>query len=248
MIILGIDIGGSGMKAAKVNVTTGQIVSDRFRIATPKPATPDVVADTVCQILDHFEWNGPVGVSFPTIVKNGKASSSGNLDKEWKKTRIDKLFSKRCGQEFFVVNDADAAGMAEMKYGAGKNKDGLVITITIGTGLGSGVFFNGELLRNFELGTVYGKDGKLIEIYAADSARKREDLSYEEWGKRFNFFLKYIDRIMHPDLFILGGGVSKKMDRFEQYLTVKTPVVPAKNLNNAGIIGAAVFAADQILN
>ena len=246
MILLGIDIGGSGIKAAKVNCKTGEMVSERFRLPTPKPSHPKAVASVVAEIVKHFNWEGPVGVSFPTVVKKGKAMSSSNLHEDWYKTKIDKLFKEHCGNDFYVVNDADAAAIAEMNYGAGKGEKGLVITITIGTGLGSGVYFKGKLLRNFELGIIYGLDGDKIEKYAADSARKREDLSLEEWANRFNFFLSHVESFMHPDLFILGGGISKKFDRFASLLKIKTKVVPAKNLNNAGIIGAAEFAGEKV--
>ncbi|MBT8271783.1 MAG: ROK family protein [Flavobacteriaceae bacterium] len=246
MIVLGIDIGGSGIKAAEVNSRTGEMVSERFRLPTPKPATPEAVAKTVCKIIKHFKWKGPVGVSFPTVVKGGKALLSSNLDDEWKKTKIDKLFKKRCGQDFYVVNDADAAAIAEMNYGAGKGHKGLVITVTIGTGIGSGVYFDGKLLRNFELGRIFWKDGDIIEKYAADSARKREDLSLKQWAKRFDKFLNHVEWTMHPDLFILGGGISKKFDDFKRHLTANTKLVAAENLNNAGIIGAALFAYEHV--
>ena len=246
MILLGLDIGGSGMKAAMVDSETGKLVSKRFRLDTPKPATPDAIADVVCKICNHFEWTGPVGVSFPTVVKKGKALLSSNLDKEWKKTKIDKLFKNRCGNDFFIVNDADAAAIAEMNYGAGRGQKGLVITITIGTGLGSGVYFNGTLLRNFELGRIYWKDGEIIERYAADSARKRDDLSLKQWAKRFDKFLNHVEWTMHPDLFIIGGGISKKFDNFKKHLTAKTKVVVAESQNNAGIIGAAEFAKEHL--
>ena len=246
MILLGIDIGGSGIKAAEVNSRTGDLVSERFRLPTPKPATPEAVANTVCKIIEHFKWKGPVGVSFPTVVKGGKALLSSNLDDKWKKTKIDKLFRKHCGQDFYVVNDADAAAIAEMNYGAGKGHKGLVITVTIGTGLGSGVYFNGTLLRNFELGRIYWKDGDIIEKYAADSARKRDGLSLKQWAKRFDKFLNHVEWTMHPDLFIIGGGISKKFKEFKPHLTAKTKLVAAENLNNAGIIGAAVFAYEHV--
>ncbi len=246
MILLGIDIGGSGMKAALVDIKTGELVSERFRLPTPKPSRPDAVADVVCQICKHFNYHGPVGVSFPTVVKKGKALLSSNLDKEWKKTKIDKLFKKRCGNDFYIVNDADAAAIAEMHYGEGKGNKGLVITITIGTGLGSGVYYEGKLLRNFELGRIFWKDGEIIERFAADSARKRDGLSLKKWATRFDAFLNHVEWTMHPDLFILGGGISKKFDEFKDYLTGKTKVVAAKNRNNAGIIGAAEFAKEHL--
>ena len=246
MVLLGIDIGGSGMKAAMVDSKTGDLVSERFRLPTPKPATPEAVAEVVCQICDHFDWKGPVGVSFPTVVKKGKALLSSNLDKEWKKTKIDKLFKSHCGNDFYIVNDADAAAIAEMNYGAGKGKKGLVVTVTVGTGLGSGVYFKGKLLRNFELGRIYWKDGEIIERYAADSARKREKLSLKQWAKRFDKFLNHVEWTMHPDLFIIGGGISKKFDEFKGYLSTKTKVVAAQSQNNAGIIGAAEFAKEHL--
>ncbi|NNF81433.1 MAG: ROK family protein [Flavobacteriaceae bacterium] len=246
MVLLGLDIGGSGMKAAMVDSETGELVSERFRLPTPKPATPEAVAEVVHKICKHFKWEGPVGVSFPTVVKKGKALLSSNLDKEWKKTKIDKKFKAHCGNDFYIVNDADAASIAEMNYGAGKGNKGLVITITVGTGLGSGVYFKGKLLRNFELGRIYWKNGEIIELYAADSARKREKLSLKQWAKRFDKFLNHVEWTMHPDLFIIGGGISKKFDEFKGYLSTKTKVVAAQSQNNAGIIGAAEFAKEHL--
>ena len=246
MELLGIDIGGSGIKGAIVDAATGEIVSERTRIPTPRPAKPKAVAKTVSKIIENLNWNGPIGVSFPTVIKNGKALQHGNLHKSWKGVQIDELFKEKCKQDFYVLNDADAAAMAVMKFGAGKDKIGLVITVTLGTGIGSGVFNNGELLSNFELGRIYGKEGDIMEAFAADSARKREDLSWKEWGQRLNFFFTHVEQTMHPDLFIVGGGVSKKMDKFQQYITIDTPVIPALLLNNAGIIGAAMFALENM--
>ena len=246
MELLGIDIGGSGIKGAIVDAATGELLSERKRIPTPRPAKPNAVAEVVQELIKDLNWNGPVGVSFPTIIKNGKALHYGNLHKSWKGTQIDKLFKDSCQQDFYILNDADAASMAVMKFGAGKDKKGLVITITLGTGIGSGVFFNGELLPNFELGRIYGKKGDIMESFAADSARKREDLSYKEWGKRINFFLTHVEETMRPELIIIGGGVSKKMDKFKKYITIETPVIPAQLLNDAGIIGAAMFAFESL--
>ncbi len=246
MELLGIDIGGSGIKASIVDASTGEILSDRKRIPTPQPAKPKLVAEVVNELINSLNWKGPVGVSFPTIIKNGKALHYGNLHKSWQGTQIDKLLKDYCKQDFYVLNDADAAAMAVMKFGAGKDKNGLVITITLGTGIGSGVFFNGELLPNFELGRIYGKHGDIMEKFAADSARKREGLSYKEWGKRVNFFLTHIEEIMRPELIIIGGGVSKKMDKFKKHITIETPVLPAQLLNDAGIIGAAMFALENV--
>ena len=242
MEILGIDIGGSGIKAAIVDINKGEFITDRVRIPTPQPAKPENISEIIDQIVDSFNWQGPVGVSFPTVIKNGKAMHYGNLDKSWKGTQIDNLFEKQTKNNFYVVNDADAAAMAVMKYGTGKGRKGLVIVVTIGTGIGSGVFFNGELLQNFELGRIYGRKGDIMESFASDAARKRKDYSYKDWAKRFNFFLKHVEDTMHPEIFIIGGGISKKLDRFEKYLDVETPVIAAELKNDAGIIGAAYFA------
>jgi len=242
MEILGIDIGGSGIKAAPVNLSTGELTEERFRIPTPQPSKPSEVAEVVKQLVDHFNWKGAVGCGFPTIISRGKAMAHGNLDEKWSRVQVDELFSKKTGLPFTVINDADAAGLAEMKYGVGKGKQGLVVMITIGTGLGSGVFFNGILLPNFELGRLFYKNGKLIEKYAADSVRKKEDLSFSQWGKRFNNFLNHVNMICAPDYFILGGGVSKKLHKFESEIDVDIPVLLAKFQNRAGIIGAAAAA------
>ncbi|NOU61372.1 polyphosphate--glucose phosphotransferase [Marinifilum caeruleilacunae] len=242
MKILGIDIGGSGIKGAPVNVVTGEQLEERFRIPTPQPSTPEAVADVIKEIVDHFNWTGPVGCGFPTIISHGKAMAHGNMDPSWIGVQVDELFSKKTGLEVTVVNDADAAGLAEMRYGVGKDKSGLVVMVTIGTGLGSGVFYNGHLLPNFELGQLKYKNGKIIEKYAADSVRKKEELSFPEWGKRFNEFLHHVNLICAPDYFIIGGGASKKLHKFEDEIDVEVPVLVAEFQNGAGIIGAAVSA------
>ena len=246
MNILGIDIGGTGIKGAIVDSETGELISERLRVPTPQPATPENVSNTMKVFMKSFEWKGPVGVSFPTIIKNGKAMHFGNLDPSWKLTQIDTLFKSITNNNYYVVNDADAAAMGVMEFGVGKNKMGLVITITLGTGIGSGVFFNGQLLSNFELGRMYGRKGDIMEYFAADSARKREDWSFKSWGKRVNFFLKHIENTFNPDLLIIGGGISKKMDKFEAFININTPIKAAELKNNAGIIGAAIFAKKQL--
>ncbi|MFK5889528.1 MAG: ROK family protein [Flavobacteriaceae bacterium] len=240
MEVLGIDIGGSGIKGAIVNLKTGKFISERHRIPTPKPATPNDIANTVKELVAFFNWKGAVGCGFPTIIKNGVCQAHGNLHKDWMGVNAEKLFADITGLNFTVINDADAAGLAEMHYGAGKNVKGLVLTITVGTGIGSGAFFNGQLLPNFELGQMLYKDGRLIEQYASDTARKNEDLSYKKWTKRFNYFLNYAHTVCAPDLIILGGGISNKFYKFEKYIDSKTPLVLAQAQNNAGIVGAAV--------
>jgi polyphosphate glucokinase len=244
MEIFGIDVGGSGVKGAPVNIETGELLGERIRIETPQPSKPEAVAKAVKTLLDKFNWKGPVGCGFPMVISNGKARFLSNLDPDWTDVQVDELFSEATGCPFRVVNDADAAGLAEMTYGVGKDKTGTVIMITIGTGLGSGFFRNGELIPNFELGRIFGKKGEPIEFYASDAARKNEELSYAKWGKRFDFFLNHIDRIFSPDLIILGGGSSKKYDKFQEYITTKVPIEIAQFQNNAGIIGAALAARD----
>ncbi len=242
MEILGLDIGGSGIKGAIVNTTTGKLTTERFRIPTPQPRTTTSIAATVKEIIDHFQWTGPVGSTFPTVVIDGKCLSASNLGEEWVGVQVDDLFSQTCnGLDFHVANDADLAGIAEITIGAGKNLKGMVFMITIGTGLGTGLFYNGQLIPNFEFGhLLYNNES--IEKYAADSVRKREDLSLKDWAKRFDFFLHHVIRLCSPNHFIIGGGISKKFDKFKDYLTVDVPVTCAHFKNNAGIIGAAMYA------
>lgn len=242
MDILGIDIGGSGIKAAIVDTEKGVLKSDRIRIDTPKPSKRRDVAKVIDVLIQKFNWKGVVGISFPTVIKNGKALQHGNLHKSWKNTQIDDFLNARIGGEFYILNDADSAALAVMKHGDGKGKEGLVITITLGTGIGSGVFFNGNLLPNFELGRLYGNRGDIMELFAADSARKRNQMSFKEWSKGLNFFLTHIENSFSPDLIIIGGGVSKKIDQFEKYLSIKTPFFATALKNDAGIIGAAMYA------
>ncbi len=239
MEILGIDIGGSGMKGGLVNIETGELVTERFRIPTPASRKPEEMAKVFKEITNHFDYNGPVGCGFPTIVKHGVCKSVSNLNKSWLNLDIQKLFSDACGLPVTVINDADAAGYAVINYGIGKNEQGLVLMITVGTGIGSGAFFNGKLIPNSELGQIPYKKYKKIEHYTADSIRKKEDLSFTEWGKRLNTFLELVETIVCPDLIILGGGVSKHFDKYEKQIRIETPVKPAELGNHAGIIGAA---------
>ncbi len=241
MEVLGIDIGGSGMKAAVVNIETGELVTERYRIDTPIPRVPEAMANVVKQLVEHFNWNGQVGCAFPSIVIDGVCKSKSNLDASWVGVNIKQLFSEACGGlTFHVANDADLAGLAEMKMGAGKDKNGSVVLITIGTGLGAGFFYNGQLIPNFELGAMLHTNGKMIEKYASDAAKKRDGIKTKEWAVRFDFFLNHLNRVFSPNLIILGGGQSKKFEKFKHILTVPVEVVPAKFLNYAGIIGAAM--------
>jgi polyphosphate glucokinase len=242
--ILGIDVGGSGIKAALVDTDAGKLLSDRHRIETPQPSTPENVAATVKQLVAEFGYAGTVGCCFPAVVIDGTAKTAGNIDKSWRNTQVDATFEEATGLPFVVLNDADAAGLAEMQLGAGIGLQGMVIMITIGTGLGSGVFYNGQLIPNIELGRMPGKDGTPIEFYAGNRARKVNSLSWEEWGPRFNYFLERVARVFSPDHFILGGGVSKKFELYENAIKVPTAIHVARFRNDAGIIGAAV-AADR---
>ena len=241
MEILGIDIGGTGTKGALVNVITGKRTSERFRVPTPASKKPEEMALAVKEIITHFNYEGPVGCGFPTKLTNGICKSYGNLDPSWLNVNVAEHFNNVCGLPFTVVNDADAAGYAEVRYGAAKGKKGFVVMITIGTGLGSGAFYNGELLPNFELGQIPYKDYSKIELWAAGSAKDRENLSYKKWVKRFNKFLGYVELIIAPDLLIIGGGASKDWKQFEEGITIDTKVIQAKLKNHAGIIGAAAM-------
>lgn len=237
--ILGIDIGGSGVKGAIVHTKKGKLKTKRYRIPTPQPATPEAVADVIKEIVDHFDWKGPVGVGFPGVIQQGFARTAANLDDSWIDVNLNKLFSKKTGCKVHVVNDADAAGMAEMKFGSGKDFNGVALLVTVGTGLGTVAFTNGNLLPNMEMGHIllHGDDA---ERYASDAARKEDDLNWEDWAGRFNEYLHRMEELLWPDMIIIGGGASKKDDKFLEHLDTKAKVVPARLLNEAGIIGAAL--------
>ena len=243
MIAFGIDIGGSGMKAGPVDLDIGDLTTERLRIATPKPATPEAMAAVVGELVEHFGWSGKVGVAFPAIVRNGVAKSAANIDESWIDVDIDALFTERAGRPVHVVNDADAAGLAEVRYGAGRDRRGKVLMLTFGTGIGSGLFLDGVLVPNSELGHLE-LDGAVAEHRAAASARDREGLSWKEWAKRVNRYLQHVMMLLSPDLIIVGGGVSRRADKWMPYLDVDTELVPAALTNEAGIVGAALVAED----
>jgi len=247
MEILGIDIGGSGIKGAPVFTETGILLAPRHRIPTPQPAKPRPVANIVMEVTDHFNWQRPVGCGFPAAIRGGVALTAANIHKKWVGFNVAELFSKTTGCPVCVINDADAAGLAEMEFGTGKGRSGVVIIVTIGTGLGTALFTDGKLLPNAELGHIE-INGKDAELHASDAARKRDKLSWKVWAKRFNKYLLMLEKLLWPDLFILGGGVSKKYDQFLPYLTVEAEVLPAKFLNNAGIVGAALAAQSLLAN
>jgi polyphosphate glucokinase len=241
MEILGVDIGGSGIKGAPVDTATGQLLAERFRIATPKSGTPRALAKTLKTLVQHFQWNGLIGCGFPAVVQNGIAKTASNIDNKWIESDVVGLFTEATNCKTWVVNDADAAGLAEMKFGAGREQNGIVMLLTIGTGIGSAMFTGGRLVSNTELGHIY-LNGEIAEDYASDAVRKKLDLTWKKWGKRFDKYLRHVENIFWPDLIIIGGGMSKRFDKFKESLSVKTTVVPAQLLNDAGIIGAALFA------
>ncbi len=244
---LGIDIGGSGIKGAIVDLKKGELATDRLRIPTPQPATPQAVAGVVKQIVDHFAdqlGDGPIGITVPAIVSHGVTRSAANIDPSWVDAPAEKIFEDLLGRDITLANDADAAGVAEVRYGAAKKHPGLVIVTTLGTGIGTALIYNGVLIPNAELGhmEVNGKDAETV---AAASVRERENLSFEDWAKRLQPFYARLEFLMSPDMFVVGGGVSKHSDKFLPLLDLKTPIVPAQLRNAAGIVGAAYLAAQR---
>lgn len=243
---VGVDIGGTGIKAGLVDLERGQLISDRIKVATPEGAEPQDVLDAVTEVLSTLGVTGesiPLGVAFPAIVKNGRTLSAANVSEKWIDFEAEKFFEDGLGRDIHFANDADVAGVAELRYGAAKDKPGLTILTTLGTGIGSALLYNGVLVPNSELGHVQrAKHGKDAEAYAAYSAMEREDLSWEKWAKRLQWYYSYIEFLFSPDLFVVGGGVSKHADQFLHLLDLRTPIVPAVHRNNAGIIGAAALA------
>ena len=246
MEILGVDIGGSGIKGALVDVKKGTLATKRRRISTPQPSTPDAVAGTVAKIARHFRWTGPIGCTFPAVVKKGVVYSAANVDDSWVGVNGRKLLEKATGCPVRLLNDADAAGIAEMRFGAGRGRRGIIFVLTLGTGIGSAIFVGGTLLPNTELGHMHLMCGAHcaveMEDYASDRARKGEGLGWSEWAGRVNDVLGALEVLFSPDLFVLGGGVSKNHHKFLPLLNTQADVVPAQLLNEAGIVGAAMAA------
>lgn len=243
---VGVDIGGTGIKAGLVDLEKGQLLSDRIKVATPEGAEPQDVLRAVTEVLSTLGVSGetiPLGVAFPAIVKNGRTLSAANVSKKWIGFEAEKFFEDGLGREIHFANDADVAGVAEARYGAAKDQPGLTILTTLGTGIGSALLYNGVLIPNSELGHVQrAKHGKDAEAYAAYSAMEREELTWQEWAARLQWYYSYIEFLFSPDLFVVGGGVSKHSDQFLHLLDLRTPIVPAVHRNNAGIIGAAALS------
>lgn len=240
--ILGIDVGGSGVKGAIVNVQTGHLLSPRYRVKTPRPATPQALAAAIGRIATHFRWKGRIGVGMPGPLKDGKLMLARNLDRTWSGIRAHRIYSEVTRLPVSVINDADAAGLAEMKFGAGRNQRGTVVLITLGTGIGSAVFVDGKLLPNTELGQAEIR-GKRAEERAAARVRKERNLSWEKYAKRLQEYLDVVQMLLWPDLIIVGGGVSRKSKRFLPQIKLRASIVPARLRNEAGIIGAALHAS-----
>ncbi len=245
----GIDIGGSGMKAAIVDLGTGGLVSDRHRIDTPQPATPAAMADVVKELIEGHGWDGPLGVAFPAVVRRGVVRSAANIDESWLDVDANALFSAVSGHDAYMLNDADAAGIAEMRFGAGRGPDGaprsgVVMMLTFGTGIGSGLFIDGVLVPNTEFGHLE-LDGVDAEVRASAKARERDDLKWSAWAKRVEHYLRHVEDLVSPDLFIVGGGASKKPEKWLPHIDIDTEIVPAEMANNSGIVGAAIETADR---
>ncbi|MEV7385469.1 MULTISPECIES: polyphosphate--glucose phosphotransferase [unclassified Streptomyces] len=239
--VLGVDIGGTGIKGAPVDLESGGLTGERVRIPTPQPATPGAVADVVVQVLSQIGVPGPVGLTLPAVIRGGKVQTTANIDPAWMDTDAAQLFAQATGRDVRVVNDADAAGIAEMRFGAGKGRKGVVVMVTLGTGIGSAVFSDGLLVPNSELGHLPLHHGD-AEDWAAESVREHDDLSWGKWAHRLQTYLELVQRLLWPDLIVIGGGVSKKADKFLPHIELRTEIVPAQLLNDAGIVGAALFA------
>jgi polyphosphate glucokinase len=240
--LLGIDIGGSGIKGAPVDAGTGALTHERFKVLTPEPSTPDAVAAGVAEVAASFDVTGPVGVTFPGVVTGGVIRTAANLDHAWVGVDAAKLFGAALGRPVTVVNDADAAGIAEVRFGAAAGRSGVVVLLTFGTGIGSAVFIDGRLLPNTEFGHIE-IDGKDAEKRASAHARELHDLSWGKWAGRVNDYLAHLEALLSPDLIVIGGGISRKADKFLPLLTTHAEVVPATLHNDAGIVGAALAVA-----
>lgn len=245
--ILGIDVGATGIKGAIVDIEKGRLITERIKYPTPKPATPQAMTEVMRKLVEELNWKGkPVGIGFPAIIKDGLALSASNIDDSWIDFPIVGFLNKKLKCPVNVINDADAAGLAEHKFGGGATVDGLVVLLTLGTGIGSAVFHNGVLIPNTELGHLKWRDS-IIEKYASNNARETKDLSFKVWGKELNKVLKHLEFVLSPDHFIIGGGISKRFHKYKEYLDCSATVEPAKMLNNAGIIGAAMCAPIEVV-
>lgn len=242
----GVDIGGSGIKGAMVDLGRGDLATERVKYLTPHPSTPEAVADVVARLVREAGWTGELGATFPAVIKRGVAQSAANVDKSWIGTDVDKVFTDITGCDVTVLNDADAAGLAEARYGAAQGVKGVVILLTFGTGIGSALLMDGVLVPNTELGHLE-VDGSDAEKKASSAARDNEGLSYKQWAKRVQRYMAHVEKLFTPDLFVVGGGISKNSEKWLPLLDLRAPVKPAELLNNAGIVGAALAAHEKIV-
>jgi polyphosphate glucokinase len=239
MNVFGIDVGGSGIKGAPVDTETGELVAERVRIETPRPATPEAIAATTVEVVRQSGWDGPVGCGFPAVVKDGVVRTAANIDKAAIGFDMQARLEHELGNLVRVINDGDAAGLAEIRWGAGRDVAGVVLMLTLGTGIGTSLFVEGRLVPNTELGHIEIR-GQEAEWRASDGARKRDELSWKEYAERLDEYLHRIEDLLWPDLIIIGGGASKKSEKFFPHLTARTRLVAAEMLNHAGIAGAAL--------
>jgi polyphosphate glucokinase len=245
MNAFGLDIGGSGIKGAPVNLDTGALTGERVKINTPRPATPEAIVETAAEVVSRSGWDGPVGCGFPAVIKDGAAQTAANIDEAAIGFDFQRSLEEKLEASVTIVNDADAAGIAEMRWGAGRDVEGVVLMLTLGTGIGTALFVGGNLVPNTELGHIelHGQDA---ETYAADSARKRDDLGWKEYAGRLDEYVRAIEALLWPDRIIVGGGISKKSEKFLPHLTARTEVVPAQMFNEAGIAGAALAGVSEV--
>ena len=237
---LGIDVGGSGIKSALVDVSDGSLATERVRVDTPQPATPEACSGAIKEMLGGYDYDGPIGIGFPAVIRKGIVETANNIDDAWIGLEVEDLFHSTTGNEVLVLNDADAAALAEARFGAASGVPGLVLTITFGTGIGSGLLVDGGLVPNLELGQLELEGHVPAESYFSAKARREEDLKWEEWGDRANRYLRHVNRVFNPDLIVLGGGMTKHWDKFRSHLDDSLPVEPAAMGNSAGIVGAAL--------
>jgi polyphosphate glucokinase len=245
MEILGIDVGGSGIKGAPVNLESGEMTAERFRLPTPEGGKPQEMAVIIADVARHFDWKGSIGVGFPAAVRDGIVLTAANIDASWIGTNVEKLIQQTSGCPAFVANDADVAGFAEMAFGAGKNQRGVVLVITLGTGVGTAIFVDGVLVPNTELGHIEIR-GKDAESRVSDAARQRKEWSYKDWAMRVNEYLNRMEDLFWPNMIIIGGGISKQADKFFPYLRTRARLEKAQLLNQAGIVGAAMYGKSRL--
>ncbi len=244
MNVLGIDIGGTGIKGSLINIKTGELTGDHLRIQTPPSLKPEPVLDVIEEIVDHYKWEGLLGCGYPGVIIQNVINTATNLDPSWIGINLAEKIKEKTNNTSWIINDADAAGIAEMHFGAGRNIKGVVIVLTVGTGIGSAFFADGQLFPNTEMGLII-MNKNFAERSISSVARERENLTWEDWAKRFNHYLQYLNTLFSPDLFIIGGGGAIEPNNYVPYLTIDTPLVPAEHRNNAGMIGAAMAALNQ---